>query len=534
MVYPDAFRSVAPLVLSSRIDRGWALERAWLKHLGVSFDRSPSLGTWREDARNHVRPAVIFNTTVVESGERFLFPTVDVSSSPGRRSFHDVDGYQSLDLSAVTAARLSASFTYVTPVARAQCCPPRPHRYHFADGGYYDNYGLASLSELLDQATEAPAAVRHILLIQILLDQPESDPRSEGSRGWFFQSFAPLETLYKMRSAAQYSRDETEYALLKQALHARGVQLDRVKFSYQIPKIPCQNTPTPLSWHLTQGQISCVKDTWNAYGRRPEISTVMAFVRSPQTFIRSPELKWAVVAVVLTASSTAWFRLPPPDALPRCLDTVLVAFQTARSPGEAQFVWNLLSDRQKSNLANAQYPDFAFIAAYTFLFLVLAAIGRARPIRSSQIAGRIIVISAFITAVADVGENCFTLMNIAALKLGLPDAARIDLMRHFSLTKWAASGLTLILLGWVFLPSRRGSALYRFLALSVTAFSVTSGTMGVLGMWDITKIDLVFPFLTPALVLQIPLFIWYWDDLRGDHAPIVSQPIEKWEVSVSA
>jgi len=268
MVYPDAFRSVAPLLLSPRIDRGWALERAWLQHLGVSFDRSPSLGTWRKDARNHVRPAVIFNTTVVESGERFLFPTVDVWSSPGRRSFHDVDGYQSLDLSAVTAARLSASFTYVTPVARAHCCPPRPHRYHFADGGYYDNYGLASLSELLDQATEAPAAVHQILLVQILLDEPESDPRSKGSRGWFFQSFAPLETLYKMRSAAQYSRDETEYALLKEALHARGVQLDRVKFSYQIPKIPCQRTPTPLSWHLTQGQISCVKDTWNAYGER--------------------------------------------------------------------------------------------------------------------------------------------------------------------------------------------------------------------------------------------------------------------------
>jgi len=247
-----------------------------------------------------------------------------------------------------------------------------------------------------------------------------------------------------------------------------------------------------------------------------------------------PKALCAVVAVVLTALSTAWFRLPPPDSLPRCLDTVLVAFQTARSPGEAQFVWNLLCDRQKSNLTNAQYPDFVFIAAYTFLFLVLAAIGRARPIRSSQIAGRIIVISALITAVADVGENCFTLMNVAALKLGLPEAARIDLMRHCSLTKWAASGVTLVMLGWIFQPSRRGSALYRLLSLTIAAFSVTSGAMGILGMWDITKIDLVFTFLTPALVLQIPLFIWYWDDVREDHAPLEGQPIEKWQVSVSA
>jgi hypothetical protein len=291
MVYPDALRSVAPLLLSPRIDRGWALERAWLKHLDVSFDNSPSLGAWRQDARDHVRPAVIFNTTVVETGERFLFPTVDVSSSPGRRSFHDVDGYKLLDLSAVTAARLSATFTYVTPVSRARCCPPRSHRYHFADGGYYDNYGLASISELLDQATQATPPVHHILLVQILLDQPGTDPKSAGNRGWFFQSFAPLETLNNMRSAAQYSRDETEFALLQEALRARGVQLDRAKFSYDIPKNPCPEMPTPLSWHLTAKQIGCIQDTWGVYQQTgQEISSVMSFLRSG-SFTALPEVK---------------------------------------------------------------------------------------------------------------------------------------------------------------------------------------------------------------------------------------------------
>jgi hypothetical protein len=291
LVYPDMFRSVAPLLLSRRIDRGWALERAWLKHLPVPFDSSPSLGTWRADARNHLRPAVIFNTTLVETGERFLFPTVDIQRSSGRRSFHDVTGYESLDLSAVTAARLSASFTYVTPVSRALCCPPRQHRYHVADGGYYDNYGLGSISELLDQATRTDPPVHHILLIQIHLDRPSDDPASGGSRGWFFQSFAPLETLYKMRSAAQYSRDETEFALLQQTLAARCVKLDRVTFPYEIADDPTRPAP-PLSWHLTPIDISRIQNTWNGYkDDKRAISKVISFLQSSQNATAQQEAK---------------------------------------------------------------------------------------------------------------------------------------------------------------------------------------------------------------------------------------------------
>jgi hypothetical protein len=242
---------------------------------------------------------------------------------------------------------------------------------------------------------------------------------------------------------------------------------------------------------------------------------------------------WAILAVTVTIAATAYFRLPAPDALPRCLSTVLIAFETAQSPQEAAQVWHLLSDKERANLANTQYPDFAFILAYTFLFLVLAAIGKRRPIPSSKIAGKLAVISAVITGIADVGENCFALVNIASLKYLLPTAASVDLMRHFSLTKWAASGVTLILFWWIFLPSRRGSAIYRLLALTIAIFSVISGSMAVLGLWDITKIELVFPFLAPALLLQIPLFWRYWDDLLDTHAALAEQPIEIWRMNVT-
>jgi hypothetical protein len=239
--------------------------------------------------------------------------------------------------------------------------------------------------------------------------------------------------------------------------------------------------------------------------------------------------KWAlssVFAVLLTAGITGSFRLPSPDVLPRCMNSALAAFQTAQSPEEAAAIWKDLG-KKAPNLRKQQYPDFAFIVAYTFSFFLLATIGRRRPIWSSRIAGTLIMMSAIVTAVADVGENCFTLANISALGHGLPDPSQVAMMRHCSLAKWAACGVTLILLWWVFLPSRRGSALYRVLALTIAGLCLIGGSMGVLGYWDNPKIELVLPFLAPALLLELWLFGSYLNDVLASHAPVANQSIEE-------
>jgi hypothetical protein len=220
---------------------------------------------------------LIFNTTLVETGERFLFSTVDLASAAGRRSFHDVTGYKDLDVRVNTAARLSATFPYVTPVSRAACCPPKSQRFHFGDGGYYDNFGISSLVELIRQATASGGRpVPRILLLQIRLSPEGGYGVASGRRGWFFQAFAPLMTLLKMRDAAQASRNQTELELLKENLEARpetsGVKLTVVQFPYQKPRKPgCEPKPgehppeQPLSWHLTKANVDDIDATWKAY-----------------------------------------------------------------------------------------------------------------------------------------------------------------------------------------------------------------------------------------------------------------------------
>src|SRR5206468_4234525 len=123
------------------------------------------LSTWRARAAAGQQPAVIFNATVPETGQRYLitnFAAPDFSRQA--RKLADIDlppeqaavafdrSFPDHDLRVTTAARLSATFPLVTPVARPRIDDDRSRVFHAADGGYYDNYGVASAIEWLRDA----------------------------------------------------------------------------------------------------------------------------------------------------------------------------------------------------------------------------------------------------------------------------------------------------------------------------------------------------------------------------------------------
>ena len=111
--------------------------------------RAPSYAAlnpdWRTQVWSDLRPANIFNATLVDTGERVLLGTSRLGwrEERGLRNFEEV--YKNRDVQVVTAARLAASFAYISPAAR-------PHdsgdAYHIVDGGYYDDYGMLSAMAL--------------------------------------------------------------------------------------------------------------------------------------------------------------------------------------------------------------------------------------------------------------------------------------------------------------------------------------------------------------------------------------------------
>ena len=270
LLYWDVRRMYLPFGLGLYDDRGLALERSWMR--GGQF--AVPLSRWRAGVADGRRPAVIFNATSTDTGTRFLFSTTAVREKPGQSDFHS--SYGGKDVFVSTAVRLSATFPYVIPAARAHAGSIWDNEPHMVDGGYYDAYGVSSLVDWLNAALEegAAATVRSVLVIEIRGDRrapveensgtPRDKDRATGEswRGWSYQLYAPLGAMLAVRKAGQIAHNETELDLLikRWALASPRVEIRRAVFEYP-------ETRTPLSWHLTRTEQDAIRTHWNQHVR---------------------------------------------------------------------------------------------------------------------------------------------------------------------------------------------------------------------------------------------------------------------------
>lgn len=285
IVYVDPIRIFFPyLRLSGALktrDRGFALEQAWKNRSSVRA----SLSEWRDGVGQGSRPGIIFNSTLAETGQPFLLTTTRFEigdAKPSRMTFDRA--YPNKDIPIVTAARLAASFPYVSPATRALTGRPEPH---FVDGGYYDNFGVDSLSSWLDQALLGLAKGHRpdILVIQIR-SFPTTDTPTLLDKGWFYQSYAPVDALLNVRTTAQLVRDRDELQLLEK----KWLALDEVHIKFATFEFPGKKAP--LSWQLTEEQIRAIEGEWQNIVKHGDdnvdLTTVRSFcnprlVETPQT-----------------------------------------------------------------------------------------------------------------------------------------------------------------------------------------------------------------------------------------------------------
>lgn len=280
LVYPDFWRTLpGPWFRWKGVeDRGEALERAWSRRL-----RHPeaTLADWREEIRTGRLPVPIFNTTITETGGRLLMTPVDLRPDWGAYGFSQL--YPELDIQAVTAARLSAAFPYVSPIARPRLADPKDRRgYHLADGGYYDNFGVASLVDWLRTILPVFQELngRRILLVQIR-DAPALD-RAAGSRtGWTVSALGPLKTLMSIRTASQAARNEMEVDLFQRLARRQGIDVESFLFTLA-PGPQDDDAPLPLSWQLTEDEKEHIQSRWLTPANQIELCRARICFENPE------------------------------------------------------------------------------------------------------------------------------------------------------------------------------------------------------------------------------------------------------------
>jgi len=281
LLYPDFIRTVsvvgplmATLGFGQQVDRGSALEDQWIANWRDHVWQSvPTIHQWSEDASKGNRPVAIFNATSVESGQRYLISST-VMERANLSEIQFAKDYGLYDMQVSTAARLSATFPWVSPNARASD-GKTAMGVHLADGGYYDNSGILSAIQWL---REAQGEIGKHPVIFIVIDSTQGPPAQGKSWSWQRQPVGPLETLLSVRDSSQVSRAKFELGLVIDDLVASCHDVRSYNLLY--PPDPL----TPLSWHLTEEQIDRVRQSWlhPSDSLRQQIDAIIKNLETPK------------------------------------------------------------------------------------------------------------------------------------------------------------------------------------------------------------------------------------------------------------
>jgi hypothetical protein len=281
LLYPDPFQRIWPISIS-RLDRARAFEEAWrvnwLKACGLSLGNEPAnpfarsfafQNLWLED-RLYAVPQLLLNTTQVGTGRRAVTSSLAWSDDGEAPPYLDVLGLieandegERRSLPLITAANLSARFPVVAPVGALRLARDGSgETMRFADGGYYENSGAASLIDLIERlrgedpsraAFENPRILPIILQISNDIDavtKTGQPPAIKVGPTWMGELLSPLRTSLNTRSA----RGSEERTALRQLAETAGWPYLR----FQLCPSPDKMPDPPLGWTLSDAAQSVI------------------------------------------------------------------------------------------------------------------------------------------------------------------------------------------------------------------------------------------------------------------------------------
>jgi hypothetical protein len=314
--------------LGSPDDRGAVLDRAWRARLLLRPDpsaRAPMLSSWSARVEKGHFPIVVFNATDVNSGRRILFAPVIAGRRNSLKNRPEApyefaaqrSGQQFDDIDLVTAARLSATFPYVTPTARPA---GRAGIGYVADGGYIDNEGIVTavdwISRLVTELEDRPYWQRpfdRILVLRIRHIRPGKaveETQDNSGNGFLFAVGGPAKAMLTVRNTSQQERGQVEADLITRVAETSeesrqskqreietlaaqfGVEMRGFSTAYDeeaaapitvemvfLDYTGEEGIDAPLSWKLTPSQFASYEAAWNRLVQSGDIDRIDGYFK---------------------------------------------------------------------------------------------------------------------------------------------------------------------------------------------------------------------------------------------------------------
>ncbi len=235
-LFPDFTQRFLPIAVGP-FDRARALEytleaggRSFLKTQGRPLTpddnafESSVLDLWNA---NELIPALLMNTTDVESGRRFLIAPFRMATSRSRTELGDVvdyqywnglapEGRQSRDLRLSTASFISARFPWITPAATIDHAQnSKVTKLKLVDGGYVDNSGVETALDLKTLLERVPADA-NVKLNLIVLSGGDYPVRKHFALG---ETLEPIRALLNTRASRAYVAIERAERVFRDEWH---------------------------------------------------------------------------------------------------------------------------------------------------------------------------------------------------------------------------------------------------------------------------------------------------------------------------
>lgn len=195
--------------------------------------------------------------------------------------------------------------------------------------------------------------------------------------------------------------------------------------------------------------------------------------------IRIGLIRWSATLVLLLTfilGVLTSMTFPAPEPLPAGLHSPVIAMELPASAADVAQIVGELGDARRDGMRAINLVDFAFIASYTTLFVLIGTtlMPKRRPwSQQRRFAG---VLLGTLTGLLDLTENGL-ILHVLATPLSNLDESSVSALRHVALAKWMLSFGTLGALAPLFfgLPRPAGGLAPIFL---------TSAFLGFVGALD--------------------------------------------------